>query len=170
MLDNILKVFKGLNSNSDPSAIAHSVCLGFLLGVLPKNNIFWYVLFVFVFFMRINKSLYAIMILLVLTFVAHMDPLFDNIGNFILATNYSASFFNQALKIPLFSLTKLNNSIVMGSFVFSLLIYIPLYLLIRLFVFLWRKYFAQSFRNSKFFNLLRKIPIVKKIISLKEGF
>ena len=55
MLKFLVKLLKALNSNSHPGEIAHAVCLGMLLGFLPKNNIFWYVITVFVLFMRINK-------------------------------------------------------------------------------------------------------------------
>ena len=43
MLKVIVKFLKALNSNSHPGEIAHAVCLGMLLGFLPKNNIFWFI-------------------------------------------------------------------------------------------------------------------------------
>ena len=44
MLKFIVKLLKALNSNSHPGEIAHAVCLGMLLGFLPKDNIFWFII------------------------------------------------------------------------------------------------------------------------------
>ena len=40
MLKFIVKLLKALNSNSHPGEIAHAVCLGMLLGFLPKKQHF----------------------------------------------------------------------------------------------------------------------------------
>ena len=47
MLKAIIKFFKALNSNVHPGAVAHAVCLGMILGFMPKTNALWYILTVF---------------------------------------------------------------------------------------------------------------------------
>ena len=39
MIANIVKLFRALNSNSKPSEIANALCLGLILGFMPKNNL-----------------------------------------------------------------------------------------------------------------------------------
>ena len=56
MLKAIIKFFKALNSNVHPGAVAHAVCLGMILGFLPKTNALWYILTVFFLFVRINNK------------------------------------------------------------------------------------------------------------------
>ena len=64
MLSFIVNFFKSLNSNSRPEQIANSFCIGLILGFMPKNNLLWFIVFVFFAFVRINKCGYGIMILL----------------------------------------------------------------------------------------------------------
>ncbi|MBQ5470765.1 MAG: TIGR03546 family protein, partial [Treponema sp.] len=64
MLGYIINFFKALNTNCKPSQIANSFCIGLILGFMPKNNVFWFILIVFFAFVRINKCGYCIMILL----------------------------------------------------------------------------------------------------------
>ena len=41
MLNYIINLLKALNSNSKPSQIANSFCIGLILGFMPKNNLLW---------------------------------------------------------------------------------------------------------------------------------
>ena len=56
MLGYLLNLFKSLNSNSHPGEIAHGVALGVIMGMMPKDNALWYILFVFFFFIRIKRN------------------------------------------------------------------------------------------------------------------
>ena len=50
MIKAIAKLFKALNANVNPGEIAHAFSCGILLGLMPKNNVFWYLLFIFILF------------------------------------------------------------------------------------------------------------------------
>ena len=65
MLNQIVKFFKVLNSNRNPSEIANAFCMGVMLGFMPKDNALWFLIFVFFFFVRINKPAYLIVIAVV---------------------------------------------------------------------------------------------------------
>ena len=80
MLKKLIKLLKFLNSNSKASQIANSFCIGMILGLLPKNNLLWYVVLVFFMFVRIHKACYGIMILLGALIAPSLDPFFDKIG------------------------------------------------------------------------------------------
>ena len=84
MLKFIVKFLKALNSNSHPGEIAHAVCLGMLLGFLPKDNIFWYIITVFVLFMRINKGALVLSTLGFSLLAPLFDSLFDSVGYWFL--------------------------------------------------------------------------------------
>ena len=57
MFNYIIQFIQALNANSKPSQIANSFCIGLILGLMPKNNLLWYVLFVFFMFVRIKNCL-----------------------------------------------------------------------------------------------------------------
>ena len=80
MIGYIVKLFRALNSNSKPSEIANALCLGLILGFMPKDNLLWYLLVVLFLFMRTNKGAYLIAMALGSLAAPLLDPLFHKIG------------------------------------------------------------------------------------------
>ncbi|MBO5137341.1 MAG: TIGR03546 family protein [Spirochaetaceae bacterium] len=169
MLNSIIGFLKSLNDNSHPGEIAHAASIGVILGLMPKDNVLWYILlFVFLFF-RINKAVYLLVILGVSMCAPLGDMLFDKIGYAVLTFEPFTETYRILLDIPFVAYTKFNNTVVMGSLVCSLVLYIPVYLLTRILVRLWRKNLAPKISSSKFWNTLKNFPLVRKILSVSES-
>lgn len=166
MLKAISKLLGAISSNTRPGAIAHAVSCGVLLGFMPKDNLLWYILFVFILFMNIQRGAYALSILLGAALTVFMDPLFDSVGYSILTVESLKPYYASLLDIPFVAFTKFNNTVVMGSFVCGIAAYIPLYVLARLFVWAWRKYLAEKVRKFKIAAVLKNIPLVEKIVGM----
>ena len=169
MIKSIVKLFKALNANVNPGEIAHAFSCGILLGLMPKDNLLWYLVFVFILFIRINKPMYLIMILIGATFSPVLDGLFDTVGYAFLTIPSLAGFFGTLLEIPFVGFTKFNNSVVMGSLLCGLVLYVPLYFLGRLFVSLWRKHIAAAIRQSKLAKLIANLPLLGKVAGMVGG-
>lgn len=170
MLSFFVKLFKSLNINSHPGEIAHGIAVAAILGFLPKNNIFWYALAIFFFFIRINKGALMLFTALFSLIAPNFDHIFDSIGYFILTIPQLQEFYTALVNIPFVSFTKFYNTIVMGSFISSLIIYIPLYFLARLIVHLWRNWLAPIIRKSKLYMFFKNLPIVQKIEDISDFF
>ena len=168
MLQKLIKLLKLLNSNSKPSQIANSFCIGLVLGIMPKGNLLWILVFVFFLFVRINKACYGIMILVGMLLAPSFDPLFDTVGYAVLTYAPLENIYASLLNIPFVGFTKFNNTIVSGSLVCGLIAYIPFFVLSILFIRVWRKTLAPMFNNSKLMKTLYKIPLVKKALALKS--
>ena len=153
MINSIAKLFKALCSNTDPGALAHAVSCGILLGFVPQDNALWVLLFVFILFML----------------GALLDPLFDQVGYWILMQESLEPFFVHLLNIPFVAFTKINNTIVMGSLACGIVAYIPLYVIARVFIHFWRKYAAEKVRELKIVKLLKHIPLIEKIAEFAVG-
>ena len=166
MLKAIAKLLGAISSNTRPGAIAHAVSCGVLLGFMPKDNLLWYILFIFIMFMNIQRGAYALSILLGAAFTVFLDPLFDSVGYSILTVESMKPYYASLLDIPFVAFTKFNNTVVMGSFVCGVAAYIPLYVLARLFVWAWRKYLAEKVRKLKIAAVLKNIPLVEKIAGM----
>ena len=166
MLKAIAKLLGAISSNTRPGAIAHAVSCGVLLGFMPKDNLLWYILFIFIMFMTIQRGAYALSILLGAAFTVFLDPLFDSVGYSILTVESVKPYYASLLDIPFVAFTKFNNTVVMGSFVCGVAAYIPLYVLARLFVWAWRKYLAEKVRKLKIAAVLKNIPLVEKIAGM----
>lgn len=163
MWKKIAKFLKAFNSNRDPGVIAAGFSAGILLGFMPKNNVLWYILCIFIFFLRIQKPAYVLSMLVASMLAFSLDPIFDSIGYAVLTWEKAIPLYTQLLNTPFISFTKFNNTIVMGSLVSGIVLFVPLYFLFRLFILLWRKYIAQAIKKSKIQVIISKIPLVSKI-------
>ncbi len=169
MLKSIVKLFSALNANVNPGEIAHAFSCGILLGLMPKDNLLWWLVFIFILFIRINKPMYLLMVLIASTFSPVLDGLFDDVGYAFLTIPSLSGFFGNLLEIPFVGFTKFNNSVVMGSLLCGLVIYIPMYFLGRLIVFLWRKYITHLIRKSPISKAVKKLPLIAKIAGMVGG-
>lgn len=165
MLSYIIKLLKALGANSKPSQIANSFCIGFILGVMPKNNLLWWLVFVFFMFVRINKAGYFIMMLLGAFISPYLDPTFHKIGEFVLTYEPLVPVYSRLLEIPFVGFTRFNNTIVCGSLVAGIIAYIPLYIFMLVFIWVWRKWIAPFFNRSKVVKMFFQLPLVRKLTS-----
>ncbi len=163
MIGAIAKLLKGLSDNSHPGEIAHAVSCGFILGFMPKDNMLWYIIFILFLFLRINKGALLLIMLAGSALTYLLDPLFHDIGYFVLTIEDIAPYMKAFLGFPAMAYTKINNTIVAGSLVFSVVAYIPFYILARLFITLWRTTIGPFVKDNKAVKGFFKIPIVSKI-------
>lgn len=166
MLKQIVKFLQALNSNRNPSEIANACCMGVLLGFMPKDNALWFLIFVFFFFVRINKPCYLLVTVLMSQLAWYLDPMFSSVGYKVLTHPALVDFFGWILEVPFVGFTRFNNSIVMGSLVISLAVYIPLFISIRLLVLVWRKNISPKIGDSAIMKVLSKAPFIQKIIDI----
>ena len=146
MISYIAKLLKSLNTNSHPGEIAHAVAIGVLLGFMPKDNALWYLLFVFFLFVRMNKGAFLLTVLIASLLARFFDPLFDSIGYGVLTFSPLKPVYAALLDI-------------------SLILYIPVYIVVRIFIKSWRTHLAPALARSKFMQAFYHVPFVAKIIS-----
>lgn len=168
MLKYFVRMLKALNANSHPGELAHAFSFGMLLGFLPKTSVLWYFLFVLFLFLRINKGFFFLSIILASILAPIFDPFFDNIGYFVLTMKPFENIFRTWLEIPFVAFTRFNNSIVAGSLLFSILAYIPFYILARFFVLFWRKTLQPLLVKNPLVKAFMKIPLVKKLVEITQ--
>ncbi len=166
MLGYIVKFFKALNANSNPSEIANAASIGVMLGLMPKDNALWYILFVFFLFVRINKGFYFIVMILVSQIAWALDPFFDSIGYSVLTLSPFEGLFSTLIEIPFVGFTRFNNTIVTGSFLTGLVLYVPVFILSIFLVKLWRVHIAPTVIRSPILKTVSNLPIIGKIIEL----
>jgi len=166
MLKKLIKLVKALNSNANPNQIAFAAACGFLLGFMPKTNALWYILFLLFCFLRINKAAFFLITVLCSLLTPYLDPLFHTIGCAVLEYSPLIPTYQKMLDIPFVPLTGFNNSIVMGSFLTGVLIYIPVFFLFRILVVSYRKNLRDKIRQSKLMKAFYKSSLVKKIADI----
>jgi len=129
MIKMIAKFLKVLNSETEPGQISLAFCLAMILGLTPLMSLHNLLVILLVLLVRVNLSA-CILGWVFFSGIAYiLDPLFNLIGLAVLTSQGLEGLWTSLYNITLFRLAKFNNSIVMGSLLFSLICFIPLYFL-----------------------------------------
>lgn len=158
MIRQILKVIKALNSNAKPWQLSLGVSFGAIIGLTPLTSLHNLALLFLALIINMNIG---VMVLSAIVFsgVAYiLDPVFHSTGLAILKSGSLATLWENVFSCPIALVAQLNNSIVMGSLVISILFSIPLFFLFNLFV---KKY------RTVFLTYMEKFPIFKSLKILK---
>jgi uncharacterized protein (TIGR03546 family) len=83
-----------------------------------------------------------------------LDPLFDWMGHGLLLAPALRPLWTSLYNMPIVPLTNFNNTIVLGSFVFALVLAIPLFVVLRWAVARYRETVGARVRQSKFYRAL----------------
>ena len=162
----IVKILKAINSNKMPTEVAAGIAMGFLLALMPVKNLFWISIFIITFFLKINISMQIVTVAILKTFIFILDPVINKIGLFLLNIKFLEPVFNFLYNMPLMPFTNYNNSIVMGSFIFGIILWYPVYKLSFKGVIKYRTSVRDKIIQSKLYKSFIKLPIIKTIISL----
>lgn len=119
ILKQIFAFIKLLNSDTGTISLAAGLTCGFILGMTPVLSLHSLIIFLILFFFRIQIGA-ALLAAFFFKFAAFLlDPLFDVVGRKVLEIESLAPFFTKLYNMPLIPFTRFNNSIVMGSAVIT---------------------------------------------------
>jgi uncharacterized protein (TIGR03546 family) len=143
---------KALHSEGTPGQLAAGIALGSILGLTPLLSLH-------------NAIVFALIVLLNVSFPGAMlgwalfvaigfllDPLFDWIGHTFLFTPSLTPLFTSLYNMPVVPLTNFNNTVTLGSQVFSVLFFLPLFLATRWAVTRYRATIGERVRQSKWYR------------------
>ena len=104
-------------------------------------------------------------------FIAYlMDPIFHNLGVFILENKSLKPLFTDLYNVPIIPLTRFHNSIVMGSGVLSLFSTPFLFLISLWFIKKYRESIYQNFKQSKFIIAFKATTIYQWYTKYNEYY
>jgi uncharacterized protein (TIGR03546 family) len=147
-------LFKTLHSDGSPSQLALGIALGAALGLTPIANA--HNLLVVLLLAVLNVSFAAGMLAwAVFVPIGFMfDPIFDRVGRMLLVdTPALRPLWTTWDNVPGLALTNFNNTIVLGSVVVWLLLFVPLYFAARYGVVRYRATIGDRIVKSKYFKL-----------------
>ena len=141
-----------LHSEGTPGQLAAGIALGSILGLTPLVNIH-------------NAVVFAALVLLNVSFAGGMlgwalfvpigfilDPLFDWLGHALLLAPSLRGLWTALYNTPIVPLTNFNNTVVLGSLAFALLLFLPLFFATRWAVTRYRATIGERVRQSKFYR------------------
>jgi len=161
MIKMIAKFLKVLNSETEPGQISLAFCLAMILGLTPLMSLHNLVVILLMLLVRVNLSA-CILGWVFFSGIAYiLDPLFNLIGLVVLTLKGLEGLWTSLYNSTLFRLAKFNNSIVMGSFLFSLIFFIPLYLLFNQIIRKYRVYVLEWVQKTKFMKAFKANKLYK---------
>ncbi|MDC7221769.1 MAG: TIGR03546 family protein [Spirochaetales bacterium] len=163
MFKGIVKLILILNSNQKPWQIAGAAAMGFLLALVPAGNLLWVFLFLLFLLMRVNRAIGLLFLLIFRLFANLYDPLLDRIGYTLLTMTPLEPFWTSLYNIPVVPFTKFNDSLVLGGLIGGLVLFIPVMLLFRILVNLYRNKLVPKWCESKIYKKLQTLPWFKKL-------
>jgi uncharacterized protein (TIGR03546 family) len=158
MIRQILKVFKALNSNAKPWQLSLGVSFGAIMGLTPTTSLHNLALLFLAFIINMNIGIMILSFVVFSGFAYLLDPVFHDLGYTILKMDSLRDTWESVFSCPIALVANLNNSIVMGSLVVSLVLALPLFFIFNIFI---EKY------REKFQVYMEKFPIFKSMKILR---
>ena len=156
LLKLVRSLVKALHSDGSPAQLAFGVALGASLGLTPIMNA--HNLLVLLLLAVLNVS-FAAGMLAWAVFVPVgflLDPLFDRLGRLLLVDLEGLRpLWGTMDSVPGLALTNFNNTVVLGSVVGWLLLFIPIFIAARYGVVRYRATLGAKVVNSRFYKTLK---------------
>jgi uncharacterized protein (TIGR03546 family) len=127
MLRFLKDLISALHGGGDPRHLAAGFALGAALGLVPKSSLLAAVFFLLFFVLRADKGM-ALLSAGFFTGVGWaVDGLAHRLGWALLKARALQGLWTALYDMPVVPLTRFNNTVVLGSLVLGLVLYVPLY-------------------------------------------
>jgi len=165
----ISKFMKVLRAGESPGLIAGGFTMGFMVGLTPFWTLQNIVILIIAILTKVNLSAVIFSIFL-FSFVAFLfDPLFHNLGYFLLTQVETLNgIWSTLYNMPIAPFTRFYNTIVAGSFLTALILALPVYLLGKNGIILYRKTLGPKVENSKFVKAVKGTGLYKWYAKIRD--
>ncbi|MBI3603052.1 MAG: TIGR03546 family protein [Nitrospirae bacterium] len=166
MLKALANLLKVLNSETHPGQISLACCLAMVAGFTPFWSLHNLLVLLVVLLVRVNLSAFLVGLTFFSGLAYLLDPLFHRIGLAALTAGSLEGLWTSLYNSTLWRIERFNNSIVMGSLLFSLLTFLPLYLALNLGIRRYRAHvlawvektrLMQVLKASRFYSLYQSV-------------
>lgn len=166
MIEMVAKALKVLNSETEPVQISLAVCFAMIIGLTPIWRLHNLLILLLVMTMRVNLSTFILSLGLFSAMAYLLDPLFHIIGMSVLSAEALNTLWTAMYNNIILRFSRFNNSVTMGSLVFSVTLFIPLLLILNSAIRNYREHLlgwvrktriVQAFEASEFYRIYQTI-------------
>jgi uncharacterized protein (TIGR03546 family) len=157
----LLKLIKALNSNASPKQLAHGFALGAILGLTPALSLHNILILLIIYILHVNIPIAIVSALLYKIIAILLSGYAHKLGLFILVAEPLQSLWTTMYNLPIVPWSRFYNTVVMGSFVISLILYVPNLFIGKYFVIGYRKYVLTFIEKSKLAKVLKSSKLYK---------
>lgn len=149
MVNSIAKFLSVLNSETEPAQISLAFAFSMVAGLTPFFGIHNLVVFFLVLVLRVNLSAFILGTAFFSALAYGLDPLFHVIGLNLLTWDALRGIWTQMYNVPVFKVARFNDTIFMGSLVFSILLFVPFVLAANLLIRKYRKHILSFVEKTR---------------------
>ncbi|MEJ2237086.1 MAG: TIGR03546 family protein [Gemmatimonadales bacterium] len=131
ILKLLQKLAATLNSDGTPTQVAAGMAIGTVFGLTPLLNLHNLVVLVIVMLFRVTIPAVMLGWIASIPFGFALDPIFDSMGQQMLEVLALNPVWTSVTNAPILALANLNNSVLLGSLVFWILVVVPVFFLFR---------------------------------------
>lgn len=166
MITMIARLLKVLNSESKPGQISLALCFAMIAGFTPLFSLHNLLVLLIILIFRVNLSSFILGWIFFSGVAYLLDPIFHWLGYFVLTAKPLEALWTTFYNIMIFRIEKFNNSVMMGSLLFSLILFIPLYFLFNLAIKRYRDHVlawvektrvVQALKTSKLYSVYQTV-------------
>lgn len=168
MIAMLAKLLKALNSDSAPGQIALAFALALIPGLTPLFSLHNVLILLIACIVRINFGAFILATLFFSGLAYLIDPAAVSIGEFLLTDASYQAFWTGLYQSDFWRATSFNNTLVLGSFVVAMLAFIPVLLLSRWLISVYRHKFMIWVDKLKITKLLKASKFYKVYQALAE--
>lgn len=155
MIKLLAKLIRVLNSETNPGQISLGLCFAMIAGLTPLLSLHNLVVLLLVCILRVNFAAFFLG-LGVFTGMAYvLDPLFHSLGLAVLTAPPLEGLWTSLYQSVWWRLEYFNNSIVMGSLVFSIGLFVPVLLLSNLLIRRYRQHVLAWVQKTKIMQIFK---------------
>lgn len=131
LLGPVRMMARALLAESAPRQLALGFTMGMVIGLVPKGNLIAVVLMVILCASRVNVGVGMLSAILFSWVGMLTDGITHEVGLYLLGLPGLQPFWTEAYNTPVVPWTAFNNTVVLGSLVLGLVLFVPTYLLSR---------------------------------------
>ena len=170
MTPEIVKGFVALlRGKTSPNYVAAGFAVGAILGLIPKGNLLGLFFFLLFFLTHVDKAVAFISTALMTPVGFALDPIAHRVGRYLLVdVSFLKSFWTALYNVPVIPWTKFNNTVVLGQLVMGLILFLPLFFLVRRFVLYYQNFLHARIEKLKMVQALKTLWIYKLYLKYRE--
>ncbi|HBP86747.1 MAG TPA: TIGR03546 family protein [Nitrospirales bacterium] len=172
MIKLLAKLLRVLNSETNPGQISLGLCFAMIVGLTPLLSLHNLLVLLLVFILRVNLSAFLLGLALFTGIAYLLDPLFNLLGLAVLTAPSLTGLWTSLYQSVWWRLEHFNNSIVMGSLVFSVAMFVPALLLSNLLIRRYRQHvmvWVQKTRIMQMFKASKLYRTYETLSSWRPG-
>ena len=158
-VSNFLKI---LRAGQTPAQIAGALALGAIVGLSPIRTLQGVMVWLIIFVIDVNLSA-AFFAYAAFAMIGYLfDPLFNRFGYFLLVDVTALhGLWTYLYNVPIAPLSRFYNTVVLGSFVSGVILFIPIYIGMKKFVVAYRTHIHEKVEKWKIYEILSRSSMVK---------